>query len=127
MYRQILDRVRAGRDVAAHDYIAGWDRLRALRADYLAATAGFDAVICPGAAILPPKVARLTGDDAYYRAANLITLRNNRLANLMGLTSLALPAGVPSCGVLLNAPPGADARLLRIGAAVERIVAGQPA
>lgn len=124
MYRQILDRVRGGREVAAHDFIAGWDRLRALRAEYLAATAGFDAVICPGAAILPPQVDRLAADDAHYRTANLMTLRNTRLANLMGLTSLALPAGVPSCGVLLNAAPGADARLLRIGAALERIVAG---
>lgn len=124
MFPHILERVRAGRDVAAHDYIAGWERLHALRRDYLAATAGFDAVLCPGAAILPPQVDRIVADADYYRWANLITLRNTRLANLMGLASLVLPVGVASCGILLNTPPGTEARLLRLGEAAEAVVAG---
>ena len=123
MYPQILDRLRLGRDVPAHVYIATWTRLRALRRDYLAATAGYDAVIFPTAAILPPQVERLLADDAYYKAINLIALRNTMIGNRMGLTSVSLPTGVPSCGILFNAAPGADGRLLRIAAAAEKALA----
>ena len=123
MYKQILDRVRSGRDVPAHIYIAAWDRLRVLRREYLAATAGYDAVIFPTAPILPPQVDRLLADDAYYRSVNLIALRNTMIGNRMGLTSVSLPTGVPSCGILLNASPGADACLLRLAAAAERALA----
>ena len=123
MYPQILDRLRLGRDVPAHVYIATWTRLRALRREYLAATAGYDAVIFPTAAILPPQVERLLADDAYYKAINLIALRNTMIGNRMGLTSVSLPTGVPSCGILFNAVPGADGRLLRIAAAAEKALA----
>ncbi|SDE59278.1 amidase [Limimaricola pyoseonensis] len=123
LYPPILDRVRAGRDVSAADWIAGWDRLRALRAGFRAATASFDAVICPGVAIRPPKVQPLLDDSEAFRLTNLKTLRNTRLANLMGLCSAALPAGDPGCGVLLNGPAGADRRLWRLAAAVEAALA----
>ncbi len=123
MYDRILERVRGGGSVLAVDYIAGWAELRAIRDRYLAATAGYDAVICPSAACLPPKVARVAADADYYRAINLKTLRNTRMGNLMGLTSVSLPTGTPSCGIMLNAAPGHDARLLRLARAAERALA----
>lgn len=123
MYAQILDRVRSGKDVLAHDYLALWDELRGIRDVYAHATAGFDAVLCPGAANMPPNVERLATDPDYYLTQNLLTLRNTRVANLMGLASLALPTGVSSVGMLLNVAGGDDARLLRIGAAAERALA----
>lgn len=123
MYGQILDRVRSGKDVLAHDYLALWDELRDIREVYSAATAGFDAVLCPGAANMPPNMERLATDAEYYRVQNLLTLRNTRVANLMGLASLALPTGVPSVGILVNVAGGQDARLLRIGAAAEQALA----
>lgn len=120
LYPPILERVRVGRDVAAADWIAGWARLTALRAEFRAATAGYDAVICPGVALTPPKVAPLLDDAELFRTTNLKTLRNTRMANLMGLCSVALPAGAPGCGLLLNGPAGGDAALLRLSAAVEK-------
>ncbi len=123
MYPQILERVRAGKAVLAHDYITLWDELRAIRGAYGAATAGFDAVLCPGAANMPPNVERLAAEPDFYQQQNLLTLRNTRVANLMGLASLALPVGVPSVGILLNVAGGDDARLLRIGAAAEAALA----
>ncbi len=122
MYPPILDRVRAGREVSAADWIAGWAELRRLRADFRAATAGYDAVICPGAALLPPQAAAVAADPELFRTSNLKALRNTRLANLMGLCSVALPVGAPACGVLLNAAAGADARLLRLAAAAEKVL-----
>jgi len=124
MFPQILERVRGGRLIKAADYIAGWIRLREIRAAYCAATAGYDAVIMPTAPIMPPNVARLLQDETYYKNQNLLALRNTRIGNLMDLVSLTLPVGVPSCGIMLNVPASDEARLLRLGAAAAGIVAG---
>lgn len=123
MYRMILERLRGGADILAPDYIAGWDRLRAVRAAFRAATAGADAVICPTGAILPPKLARLAADPDHYRAVNLQTLRCTRMGNLMGLAAISLPTGTPSCGIMLHAQPGQEGRLLRLARAAEAALA----
>ena len=119
MYGQIYDRVMAGKDVLAHDYLALWKELRDIRAVYAEASAPFDAVLCPGCPIMPPNCERLADDAQYYLSENLLALRNTRVANLMGLASLVLPTGVASVGIMLNVAGGDDARLLRIGAAAE--------
>lgn len=123
MFHQIRDRVRAGAQVSAHEYLAKWRRLRALRAEFAAFTAGYDAVLAPTAALMPPQVERLLSDEDHYREANLLTLRNTRMANLMGLCSLTLPTGTPSTGLMLSAAPNSEARLLRLGAAAEEALA----
>jgi aspartyl-tRNA(Asn)/glutamyl-tRNA(Gln) amidotransferase subunit A len=120
MFPQILERFRSGGTVLAADYVAAWNRLHALRARYLDSTAGFDAVVVPTNASLPPAIDRLRTDDAYYVAENLMALRNTRVGNLMGLPGLTLPAGTKSCGISLLAAPMQEERLLRLGAAAER-------
>ncbi len=123
MFPEILARFRGGRDVTAAEFVAAWRRLEALRAEYRAATAGYDAVVLPTCPILPPDRARLESDSAYYAERNLMTLRNTRIGNLMGLPGLSLPTGIPSAGLLLQTPPRTEARLLRLGAAAERALA----
>jgi aspartyl-tRNA(Asn)/glutamyl-tRNA(Gln) amidotransferase subunit A len=120
MFPRILDRFRSGAGVLATDYLAGWRRLEALRAIWADRVAGADAVILPTAPILPPDANRLMTDDAYYVTENLLALRNTRIGNLLGLCALTLPAGEPSCGISLMGAAGAEARLLRLGAAAER-------
>ncbi len=119
MFGEIRDRFRAGAKVSAPDYVAAWQKLEAARVAWARATAGFDAVICPTAPILPPEVNRLMTDSEYYVTENLLTLRNTRVGNLMGLCGLTLPTGVPSCGVQLLAAPNTEEALLRLGAAAE--------
>jgi aspartyl-tRNA(Asn)/glutamyl-tRNA(Gln) amidotransferase subunit A len=41
----------------------------------------------------------------------------------MDLCALSLPTGLAGCGLTLMAPAGAEARLLRLGAAAERALA----
>jgi len=119
MFPPVLARFRAGQTHLAHDYVAAWLRLNVLRARYLEATAGFDAVLVPTAPILPPRIDRLLADHDYFTTENLKTLRNTRIANLLGLCALTLPIGVPSTGISLMAAPMQEARLLRLGAAAE--------
>lgn len=124
MFDKIRERVSAGAKVSAAEYLGAWDRLRELRASWNARVAEYDAVLCPTVAGLPPKLTRLAAEADYYVTENLRALRNTRLGNLMGLSGLTLPTGVPSCGLLLNGAPGGEARLLRLGIAAEVALAG---
>jgi len=122
VFSPILERFRSGRDYLATDYLAAWDALHAYRHAYLAQTAGYDAVILPTAPNLPPDAARLTQDHAYFTTENLLTLRNTRIGNLLGLCALTLPTATPSVGISLMAPPMQEDNLLRLGAAAEHLV-----
>jgi aspartyl-tRNA(Asn)/glutamyl-tRNA(Gln) amidotransferase subunit A len=119
MFPRILERFRSGAGFTAADYVAGWRRLRALRRIWADRVAGADAVILPTAPILPPHANRLMTDDAYYVAENLLALRNTRIANLLGLSAVTLPAGARSCGISLMGPAHGEARLLRLAQAAE--------
>jgi aspartyl-tRNA(Asn)/glutamyl-tRNA(Gln) amidotransferase subunit A len=123
MFKPILERFRAGDAISAVNYIEAWTRLSPYRAEYLAQTAGYDAVILPTAPILPPNADRLLTDNDYYVTENLLALRNTRIGNLMGLTGLTLPTGVPSTGLLLQTAPNTEGAVLRIGAAAEAALA----
>lgn len=122
MFSPVLERFRSGRDHLATDYLDAWAALERHRAAYLAAVAGYDAVLLPTTPNLPPNAARLMQDHAYFTTENLLTLRNTRIGNLLGLCALTLPTGVPSVGISLMAAPMAEDRLLRLGAAVERVL-----
>lgn len=122
MFPAIRERFESGAGFLGADYVAAWVRLRALRAEFAAATAEFDAVILPTGASLPPDAERLLSDGEYYVTENLLALRNTRIGNLMGQAALTLPTSVPSTGLSLMAGPGSEARLLRLGAAAEHLL-----
>lgn len=80
-------------------------------------------IVLPTSPCFPPEAARLLVDEAYFAERNLLALRNTRLANLLVLSSLTVPTHTPMCGLMLFAPPGAEARLLRAGRAIEKALA----
>ncbi|MFT5796156.1 MAG: aspartyl-tRNA(Asn)/glutamyl-tRNA(Gln) amidotransferase subunit A [Candidatus Azotimanducaceae bacterium] len=123
MYSEILARFRIGANYSAADYVAGWVKLEAARAAYDSATAGYDAVIGPSSAILPPNLERLNTEEDYYITENLLSLRNTRVGNMLGLCGLTLPTGTPSCGIMFLCAPDLEEHLLRIGAAAEAALA----
>jgi|TARA_B110000003_G_scaffold85376_1_gene87398 aspartyl-tRNA(Asn)/glutamyl-tRNA(Gln) amidotransferase subunit A len=123
MFEEILLRFRSGSNVLASDYVAAWQALDQLRAEYSEATAAYDAILMPSSPILPPNIDRLAQDHDYYVTENLLALRNTRIGNLMGACALTLPTGVPSCGFMILCPPMGEHRLLRLGAAVENAMA----
>lgn len=123
MFLPILERFRGGKSFSAPEYVAAWRTLDRLRAQWTDRVAGFDAVLTPTAPILPPDRGRLLTDAAYYTTENLLALRNTRIGNLMGLCALSLPTGTPACGLQVLAPAFAEARLLRLGAAMETALA----
>ncbi|UXU76155.1 MULTISPECIES: amidase [unclassified Paracoccus (in: a-proteobacteria)] len=119
MYAPVLERFRGGGTVLAADYVAAWEQLAHLRADWARLVAGFDAVILPTAPILPPDVARLLAEPEFFARENLLALRNTRIANLLGLPAISLPTGHPACGLMLMGTTGGDRALLMAAAGVE--------
>ena len=123
MFPRILERFRSGGQFKAMDYVSAWRRLHDLRRIWADETAGYDAVLLPTSPILPPHAHRLMTEDEYYITENLLSLRNTRIGNLMGLCALTLPTAQPSCGISFMAGPGQEERLLRLGVAAERALA----
>jgi len=101
-----------------------------LRQAYARETAPYDAVIMPTAAEPPPPISDLDTPEG-YTAANLGALRFTRLANMLGLAALTLPCGLTApakghpplpVGLMLMGPAGSEAKLLRLGAAIEELL-----
>ncbi|MEO0386551.1 MAG: amidase family protein [Pseudomonadota bacterium] len=116
---RIRARFEQGVAFSGVDYVRAVARLDTLRAAYRAATASYDAVLLPSVAILPPPIARLEEDDAYFVAQNLAALRNTRVGNLMGIAALTLPTETPHCGVMAMVMPERLPTLFRLGAGIE--------
>lgn len=119
MYPPIRERFRLGGAHSGADFVAAWRRLRAIRAEWSERMAAYDAVLAPTAAILPPDAARLQTDPDYFAAENLLALRNTRIGNLMGLSAVTLPTGIPMTGLMLLGRAGGEEALLRTAAAAE--------
>lgn len=123
MHPPILARFRSGRDVSAPDYIAAWEVLARARREWAAEVAGYDAVILPTVPILPPG-AEAMADEAAFTRANLLCLRNTRIANLLGLPAVTLPIpGAPGCGIMAMGRAREDRALMVVAAAMERALA----
>jgi aspartyl-tRNA(Asn)/glutamyl-tRNA(Gln) amidotransferase subunit A len=120
MWSPILDRFRSGQEISGPDYVAGWESLTRIRRRWIKDVASpYDAVLLPTVPILPPDAQRLLDDEAYFVRANLLTLRNTRIANLLGLPAVTLPTGQPGCGIMLMGHAGRDRHLMRVAAGVE--------
>ena len=117
MYPAVRRRFLQGKTIMAHEFVAAWRRLDELRRIYREKTAGFDALVLPSAPILPPKVVDLLADEDFFTDMNLMALQNTRIGNLMGLCAITLPAGAPSCGIMLQATQ--EEELLPLALAVE--------
>ncbi|MAM57078.1 MAG: amidase [Salinicola sp.] len=122
----IAERLNGGRDITAADYLqrlwprAGWQRR------FGAEMAGFDAVLLPTVATLPPSRAELEDDAAAFQRANRLALRNTSVFNYLDAASISLPyfpagAGLP-IGLMLSRPQGDDALLLQHASVAEAML-----
>ena len=122
MFPEILERFMLGSGVLASDYIRGWKRLNEIRFIWLNKTKEFDVVALPTSPILPPNAQRLISDSDYYKTENLMSLRNTRIGNLLGLAALTLPTYQPSVGLMLMSEPHSEEKLLAVGSEIERLL-----
>lgn len=120
--QDILDRFQAGAKITESDIREVFDSLTDIKKKYLQRTSDYDAILMPTIVRLPPVISELVQDSKKYKLENMMSLRNTRLANLLGLCAISLPAGFTSSGlpvgIMLVAAPFSEARLLRIAAAL---------
>ncbi|TMJ42901.1 MAG: amidase [Alphaproteobacteria bacterium] len=121
---RVLSRIMRGQEQDAADYI---DLVNA-RADFIrrvdAVTAPYDALVMPTVPVTAPRLADLA-DDAAYRSANFLVLRNPSIANFLNRCSISIPChrvGDAPVGLMLIGEHGDDRRLLSIAAAIEAVV-----
>ncbi len=118
-------RIERGTEQSAADYI---DLLAARASLIERATqriAPYDAIVLPTVALMPPRISDLEADEAYGRA-NLLSLRNCTLINMMDGCAISLPIHKPGeapVGLMLAAAAGADQDVLSIAASLEPVVA----
>ncbi|MGB0508362.1 MAG: amidase, partial [Pikeienuella sp.] len=122
MYAPIRKRFESGASVTAAQYLRGWNKLNALRAQWNARVAGYDAVLIPSVPMLPPNTQALLADEEFFMSENLLALRNTRIGNLLGVCGLTLPTETPMTGIMLMGRPFDEWRLCRLGAAAAPIV-----
>jgi aspartyl-tRNA(Asn)/glutamyl-tRNA(Gln) amidotransferase subunit A len=119
----LVQRLERAQGISEDDYL--WmlsERARLVKAfdDQLA---GSDVLAMPTCPVVAPTIAECEEPKAFARN-NAQVLRNTSIANFFDLTAISLPmpgSGLP-CGLMLMARNGQDRRLLRIAAAVERLL-----
>ncbi|MEE4706263.1 amidase [Pseudomonas alliivorans] len=83
-------------------------------------------LITPSVAHVAPPLAPLLADNELFIQTNLATLRLTMPGSLLNMPGVSLPNGFDACGLptglLLSAPAGEDARLLRAALAVEALL-----
>jgi aspartyl-tRNA(Asn)/glutamyl-tRNA(Gln) amidotransferase subunit A len=121
---RVSARILRGEAITAADYIEMLNARRSLIARAVARLAPYDALVMPTTANTPPRIADLAEDKA-FAAANVLSLRNCTLINMIDGCAISLPAhreGEVPVGLMLAAAGGADRRILELAAGMEDVI-----
>jgi aspartyl-tRNA(Asn)/glutamyl-tRNA(Gln) amidotransferase subunit A len=121
---RVSSRILRGEGLSAADYIDLLGARRSLIARAAARLAPYDALVMPTTAITPPRIADLADDKAFSKA-NLLSLRNCTLINMIDGCAISLPAqreGEAPVGLMLAASGGSDLRILELAAGMEGVI-----
>jgi aspartyl-tRNA(Asn)/glutamyl-tRNA(Gln) amidotransferase subunit A len=121
---RVSTRIVRGEAITAADYIDILEARKSLIKRAATRFAPYDAVIMPTCAIVPPPIADLA-DDKTFMKANLLSLRNCTLINMMDGCSISLPChreGEAPVGFMLSAAGGSDRRIFELAAAMEAAI-----
>ena len=122
---RVWQRMLLGRDITRAQYSAAIAFRRFWIDRMNLALAGFDALICPTVACVPPEIAPLVESDERFFSTNARILRNTAWVNFMDGCALTMPchaAGSAPVGLQLVGRHGTDRGLLAIAAACENII-----
>lgn len=124
---RVRSRILRGQGMTAADYI----ELIAARDDIIdrfdQATQDYDALLMPTCPLTPQPIAALASEADYTRV-NMAQLRNPAIGNFLDRCAISLPChnpGEPPVGLMLMGETMGDARLFRIAAGVEALLASR--
>jgi aspartyl-tRNA(Asn)/glutamyl-tRNA(Gln) amidotransferase subunit A len=121
---RVRNRILRGEAISAADYIDLVNGRRSLIARANARLAPYDALVMPTTSNTPPRISDLAVDKA-FAAANLRSLRNCSLINMIDGCAISLPAhreGEVPVGLMLASSGGSDRRIFELAAAIEGII-----
>jgi aspartyl-tRNA(Asn)/glutamyl-tRNA(Gln) amidotransferase subunit A len=114
-------RILRGESISAADYIDLLEARKSLIARATVRLAPYDALVLPTTANTPPRIADLADDKAFTKA-NLLSLRNCTLINMIDGCAISLPChreGEVPVGLMVAASGGSDRRVFELAAAME--------
>jgi len=117
-------RIMRGESISAADYVDLLTMRKSMIARASVRLAPYDALVMSTTANTPPRIADLADDKAFTRA-NLLSLRNCTLINMIDGCSISLPChreGEVPVGLMLAAPGGADRRIFELAAGMEDLI-----
>src|SRR5437868_14297521 len=123
--QRVLMRIMRGESLSAADYIDLIGARKSLIAHTAVRLAPYDALVLPTTANTPPRIADLAHDDKAFTKANLLSLRNCALINMMDGCAISLPCpreGELPVGLMLAAAGGADRRIFELAAGMEAAI-----
>jgi aspartyl-tRNA(Asn)/glutamyl-tRNA(Gln) amidotransferase subunit A len=121
---RVASRILRGESQSAADYIDLVNARKSLVARAAARLAPYDALVLPTTANTPPRIADMKDDQAFTKA-NLLSLRNCTLINMIDGCGISLPIhreGEVPVGLMLAASGGSDRRILELAAAIEGVI-----
>ncbi len=121
---RVSSRIARGEAITAADYIDMLQARKSMIARMAVRLAPYDAVVMPTSAITPPRISDLADDKAFTKA-NLLSLRNCTLINMMDGCAISLPChrrGEAPVGFMLGAPGGSDRRVFELAAGMEAAI-----
>jgi aspartyl-tRNA(Asn)/glutamyl-tRNA(Gln) amidotransferase subunit A len=121
---RVASRILRGESQSAADYIDLINARKSLVARAAARLASYDALVLPTTANTPPRIADMKDDQAFTRA-NLLSLRNCTLINMIDGCAISLPIhreGEVPVGLMLAATGGSDRRIFELAAAMEGVI-----
>ena len=122
MHPPVLSRFRGGMSITNREYQDAWNELKYIRKSFMLKIKEYDSVISPTCPIIPPLVQKLLNDNNFFTESNLLALRNTRVANLLGLTSISLPTQIGNCGLMLLSKPNDEMALLKAAHLIEEYI-----
>jgi aspartyl-tRNA(Asn)/glutamyl-tRNA(Gln) amidotransferase subunit A len=121
---RVATRILRGESISAADYIDLLGARRSMIARATVRLAPYDALVLPTTANTPPRIADLADDKAFTKA-NLLSLRNCTLINMIDGCAISLPChreGEAPVGLMLAASGGADRDIFELAAAMEGVI-----
>jgi len=117
-------RILRGEAISAADYIDLVTARKSLIARAAVRLAPYDALVMPTTANTPPRIADMADDKAFTKA-NLLSLRNCTLINMIDGCAISLPChreGETPVGLMLAASGGSDRRIFELAAGMEAAI-----
>jgi aspartyl-tRNA(Asn)/glutamyl-tRNA(Gln) amidotransferase subunit A len=123
-HAETLKRIRAGAEVATPSYIQRRRQLDGIRRSVSRVFDTVDLLVTPIAPVPPFTIDALLADLNTLRSKELLTLRNTRPFNALGLPTISVPCGFTGAGLpigmQITGSSGGEATVLRLAHAYEQ-------